>query len=401
MGYGKATIFKDRGKWRGQVKYKDETGKWRNKSKTFTAKGKREAQRQADEWREQLQQEAAAASGARYAGETVLGYVGRYIEGKATYIEPSTSKEYRRLLKNQLSKLGEIELDELTPDIVEAWVKDLSETHVPGTVKKALSLLRSAMKQAVERDRLQKDPTRGVHPPKAQKQKPNALDERERGKVLNVLAAFNELTPFAIAVKMSMFTGMRQGEICALRWREADLNAGTIRITLTIGTEEGGRYYLKDPKTAGSMRTIRIPGELAHDLSKRRGQMEARCLAAGISFREDFFVIGDIDGEFMKPHVLSIRWRKLADSLELVGTQGRRPTFHDLRHTYATTGVAAGIDIKTVSNALGHSNTAMTLNTYASEDPDAQRRAADTIGKAYEAAREAARPRIIPLAGTA
>ena len=186
-----------------------------------------------------------------------------------------------------------------------------------------------------------------------------------------------------------------------MQWGDVDLNAGTICVTRSIGTAEHGTYYLKEPKTAESMRTVSVPGELISDLSRRRGQMEAQCLAAGIGFREDFFVIGEISGSYMKPHELSIRWKNLANSLELVGTQGKRPSFHDLRHTYATTAIAAGIDVKTVSNALGHSNTAMTLNTYASEDPDAQRRAADTMGAAYEAARKAAQPRIIPLAGTA
>jgi len=66
---------------------------------------------------------------------------------------------------------------------------------------------------------------------------------------------------------------------------------------------------------------------------------------------------------------------------QLVGTQGRVPTFHDLRHTFATAAIAEGVDVKTVSSILGHTNAAMTLNVYASADPAAKRAAAKTIGE--------------------
>ena len=64
----------------------------------------------------------------------------------------------------------------------------------------------------------------------------------------------------------------------------------------------------------------------------------------------------------------------------LLGTEGKTPTFHDVRHTYATTAIANGIDVKTVSNQMGHKDAAMTLNTYATVDPDAARRAAERMG---------------------
>ena len=81
----------------------------------------------------------------------------------------------------------------------------------------------------------------------------------------------------------------------------------------------------------------------------------------------------------MAPHTLSKGWKSIADSMGLVGTQGRRPTFHDLRHTFATYAISEGIDVKTVSSILGHSSAAMTLNIYASADPSSKRAAVETI----------------------
>lgn len=82
--------------------------------------------------------------------------------------------------------------------------------------------------------------------------------------------------------------------------------------------------------------------------------------------------------------MLSRGWKTLSDSMGLVGTQGRRPTFHDLRHTFATYAIAEGVDVKTVSSILGHSNAAMTLNIYASADTDAKLAAASTIEDVME-----------------
>lgn len=86
----------------------------------------------------------------------------------------------------------------------------------------------------------------------------------------------------------------------------------------------------------------------------------------------------------MAPHTLSKAWKSIADSMGLVGTQGRRPTFHDLRHTFATYAISEGIDVKTVSSILGHSSAAMTLNIYASADPASKRAAVETIGNVMD-----------------
>lgn len=115
-------------------------------------------------------------------------------------------------------------------------------------------------------------------------------------------------------------------------------------------------------------------------------QIREEAVAAGLSrdTLPGLFVVGNVDGTFMQPHYLSSRWRKAADALELVGTQGKRPTFHDLRHTFATSAIAHGVDVKTVSSMMGHANAAMTMNTYADADPDAKKRGAETVARALQ-----------------
>lgn len=381
-------------KWRAQFPYKDEEGKWKKISRVLETEGRDRGRStrirdaafaEAEQLRKQLNKEAEEKRTGRKKGETVADYVSGYIEGRALYVERSTAAEYKRILSKLIEpSIGSIELDELRPDAVQAWVNDLAKDFAPVTVRKALVLLRSAMTQAVERDRLTKNPTRTVKSPKLESPKPNALDERGRAKVARFIA-LDPSTRLNIGFGLALYMGLREGEICGLRWRDVDLERGSLSIEQTIG-HENSRWYVKEPKTGGSRRTLFIPDVLIAPLRERMAQMREEAVAAGLSrdTLPGLFVVGNVDGTFMQPHYLSSRWRKAADALELVGTQGKRPTFHDLRHTFATSAIAHGVDVKTVSSMMGHANAAMTMNTYADADPDAKKRGAETVARALQ-----------------
>lgn len=395
MKYTNACLLVHGTKWRGQLQYKDDGGKWRKRTKTLNATGKRAALKELEEWRDQMEREAEAEKEGR-AAITVAEYVSGYIEGKANSVEPSTLAEYGRLLSKLIAPhLGSTPIRDLTPAIIEDWVKGCSEAYKPQTVVKAFKLFKAAMVRAVERDELSKNPFRTVETPKVTKAKPNALTQRDANAVLTVLGAF-EQTPQTLAIEMALYTGMRLGEICGLRWRGVDLERMELSVCESLG-HYGTGWYLKEPKTGGSVRAIAIPPALADSLKERRAAMMAACMGAGVPFSESFFVLGGIDGTWINPQRVSHKWRDLASALEIEGTQGKRPTFHDLRHTYATLAIANGVDVKTVSSALGHSNAAMTLNTYASADPDAKRRAAQTMQRVYA---EPARAEVLELGRT-
>lgn len=415
MKYESAAIRQNKqsGRWRGILKYRDDSSGWKQITKTLDARGKREAQRELEAWRAEMEEEAERLAGTA-SGLTVSEYVARYLEESKGGVSPSTASSYRKILNTSIAPfIGDEELSSLDRTAIKSWMAKLCRAKSRNTAGKAFVLLRSALTEAVRDKVLSENPTDGLKKPSQDKAAPNALDSRQRGRV----AAFVEIDPVdpvSLAIRLALYTGMREGEICALRWRNVDAGRRVLRVSESLGkastrdiekardaaggsrsvfTEVYAGVYLKRPKNKGSERVISYPESVADALRARRAAMKAEAMAAGIPFNDSWFIIGDIEGRPMHPHNLWRRWNGLVTVLNLVGTEGRPPTFHDLRHTYATAAIANGADVKTVSNQMGHSDATMTLNTYASVDPDAAARVAQRLGESLAAdAARAARP---------
>ena len=364
-----------------------------------------------EKWRRQFidKHEQELADKKRRAGHkaaTVGEYVSSYIDTLRTLgKEESTITGYQRMLDYinkgapvkdgtdaQAVAIGHLELERLDREAVQTWVNDMAKRLAPVTVKKALTVLRAALKNACKDGRLNVNPAEFVDPPMAKAAPQNPLNDRQQQTLLADLDAYTQAhpkDPSRLAIKTALLTGMRQGELCALRWADVDTEARTIDVKQSVGRrgdafKSGNKsHYIKEPKNGGSRRTIPIPAPLLHDLKRRKAQMIEECLAAGIPFTPDLYVFGSIDGAFMNPHGLWMKWKRIAKRLKLTGLDGDVPKFHDLRHTFATTAIKNGMDVKTLSSILGHANAAMTLNIYASADPDAKRAAMDKMGDFY------------------
>lgn len=391
------TVYAFRDGWRARATYRTPTGEYtedgqpvtrlREKSRVFKVGGKREAKRLAAEWVDELNENAEA--GPRPA-ETVAEYVDAFICSKEGRAEKSTIAGYRRRAKYIHEGLGSVRLIDLTPDMITSWMNRLSKDLSPASVNDARVLLKSAMQDAYLNRRIPFNPVDRTKKLKTPKKEPNALGQAEIARLIQDLASpapavsGNESAALKLGIIIALFTGMRQGEICGLRWRNVDTSNGIIRVREAVG-RDGDSSYIKEPKTGGSRREIPIPAPLVELLEQRRRAMKAGCLEAGVSFDARMFVIGEIDGSFADPRHLYRAFDRRVKRLNLIGTQGKPPTFHDLRHTFATKAIANGVDVKSVSSILGHANAAMTLNIYASADPDATRRAMDAVAKTMTA----------------
>lgn len=98
--------------------------------------------------------------------------------------------------------------------------------------------------------------------------------------------------------------------------------------------------------------------------------MRRECDLAGTRLTDKHYLVGPARGGFLTPNTLGKQWKTLSESLDLVGMEAKRVTFHDLRHAFATTANAAGIDLPTIAHIMGHSTTYVTSLVYVSVDPD-------------------------------
>ena len=183
--------------------------------------------------------------------------------------------------------------------------------------------------------------------------------------------------PLALAIELALTTGMRRGEICALRWSDLGDDC-TITVNHAFGLKDGG-FYLKAPKTESSVRTIPLTGRI-YDVLCAMKKDSLRILAEFGVRCADPFILGTQEAD-SRPYNPQLLGKEFAAFCKMNGFDC---TFHDLRHTFATMMIASGTDVRTVASYLGHANVAMTLNTYAEVDPEAKRVVVGKIGDAFD-----------------
>jgi integrase len=197
---------------------------------------------------------------------------------------------------------------------------------------------------------------------------------------LRLLAAAEEREPeFAILLRVLAATGARRGEVCALRWRDVDLDKRTLVIRHSIA-KSGNGVVQKDTKTHASRR-IALDEATVAILRQYRLDLERRAATIAMKIRDDAYVFSlDPDGGVpLHPDLVSGRFRSLCRKLGIVGVR-----LHDLRHLHATQLLAAGVPVRTVSGRLGHANASTTLNVYAHFLEASDREAADVVSRLFD-----------------
>jgi integrase len=175
-------------------------------------------------------------------------------------------------------------------------------------------------------------------------------------------------SPLYLIALLGLTTGMRRGEMLALRW--SDIQVDRLRIERGLEQTAIGGLRFKSPKSRASRRTISIPATLVAELRKHRLALQERALALGVGrIAEDALVFGTWDGKPRRPDSLSREWSTNVGIVSL----------HALRHTHASQLITAGVDVGSVSRRLGHANPTTTLRTYAHLFSSNDDRAADIV----------------------
>ncbi|MBQ9002253.1 MAG: site-specific integrase [Eggerthellaceae bacterium] len=366
----------DTDKWEVILTHKDPlTGELLPSYHTIVAPTEKQARKKRDELIVKLELEGGAVGANITLSEFMLTYLD--VREKDGTLEPSTVRGYRGDAKQILKYIGDVQLGSLTIPDVSKWMSDMTaDGYAPKTCSKAFRLLKMALKWAEAQDLITKNPCDYCKPPKRVKTPINALSREERSRML-ALARKAQPEPLGIAVELALTTGMRRGEVCALRWSDLGED-GTITVSHALGNGRGG-FYLKEPKTGSSARTIPLTDSIYNLLSMMRKSTQQQALEFGVPFG-DPFILGTQEPE-SRPYNPTQLGKDFSAFCKMNGFDC---TFHDLRHTFATMMIANGCDVRTVASYLGHASVSMTLDIYADVDPDAKKAALSKVEDSFD-----------------
>src|SRR6266536_6069956 len=303
--------------------------------------------------------------------------------------EDTTRERYEDLIRLYIKPtIGDLAAGKLDPELLERFYarlercRDLCSGRArPGhncrplsgsTVRKMHYVISAALEQAVRWRHLGVNPAALAIAPSANHTEPDPPSAKEAAAVIS--AAWRD-PDWGLLLWVIMITGMRRGEISALRWRHIDFATATLLVQRANAQPKSG-VKEKQTKTR-QQRRIAIDPQTAALLLEHRERWEQRRALLGIAFRDDLFVFSPVPDASAPygPRSLSHRYRRLAIKLGLRSTR-----LHSLRHYSATELIAAGVDVRTVAGRLGHgSGGATTLKVYAAFVDEADRRAATTM----------------------
>ena len=277
-------------------------------------------------------------------------------------VRPKTFVSYEQIIRNHLIPgIGYFELQRLTPQQVQAFLNVKAETGL--SVEHLRRVLRTALTQAMKWDLIPRNVAALVSVPKT-RQHQFAYLAPEQAKTF--VAAVRG-TPLEALFTVALTMGLRLNEALGLRWADVDLEVGKIRVHSQLQRTKAKVEFV-EPKTARSRRTIPLPSFAIETLRHHKArQAEMRLFNADVWKDYDLVFTSSVG---TPPDERNIR-RTLAVILERAGLPRMR--FHDLRHSCATLLLSQGVDVRTIMETLGHSQIALTMNTYSHVVPELQR----------------------------
>ncbi len=242
------------------------------------------------------------------------------------------------------------------------------------SVHKMHETLHKALKQAVRWGYMTKNPADDVDPPKVHTEEVTPLTREEARRFLEAVRGDRLEALYVLAVH----TGLRQGELLALRWEDVDVEEKTLMVRRTL-TRDGGKLEIGPTKTAKGRRTVKLTKDAAASLKGHLTRQLEEIDVLGDSYGPGGLVFATSKGTLINP--TNLRKRSFAPLLVRAGLPHQ--TFHQLRHTAATILLLKNVNPKIVSEMLGHASIAITLDTYSHVLPNMQDSAVAAMEEAF------------------
>lgn len=353
-------------------------GRWQSRTqknyKTISAYGKTKA-----EARQNLEEKLELLKQATQITETNLTVSQWSAEWLAKYkqnVKPSTLDDYETTLRlHVIPVIGRIKLIDLTGRHLQDMLLKIQRKGLSAkSVRNIYGVVHSMLDKAVKVELISKNVSLSCEPPRATKPEMHIISDTEVPHFLD--AAQND--PFSDMLFVDLFTGLREAELIGLTWDCIDFTAGSITVrrqfTLIDAGPDKGKYKFM-PLKNGKTRVITPPSSVMDRLLLIKKKQNAWKLKAGSSWSNpNNFVFTREDGRFIHHNALYRHLKKIVSSI------GRPEVrLHDLRHTYATLSIQNGVDIKTLSQSMGHATVAFTLDVYGHVSDTMRRDAANKL----------------------
>ncbi|MCL2124087.1 MAG: site-specific integrase [Desulfovibrionaceae bacterium] len=298
-------------------------------------------------------------------------------------VKPNTRYDYERAIKNYIvPALGAVKLQKLNPHSIQQCYNDMQRVKglSPKTIKNTHGVFHSALKKAQRLGYIQRNPADNIALPRIERPEIQPLPE-------NILPAFLKAVQgheLEAVFFVTVFTGMRKGEVLGLTWDNVDFERGTLCVRQQLLKKRGeNAFMLASPKN-DKPRTITPAQDVMAVLRGERVRQKRNRMQAGAAWSNpDNLVFTNPLGKHLVPQTVYVQFKKVAAAL---GYPDLR--FHDLRHTYAVNALRSGDDIKTVQGNLGHHTAAFTLDTYGHVTEQMKRDSADRMQRLIEEAKK-------------
>ena len=286
-----------------------------------------------------------------------------------TSVKARTYEKYADIVRVRLlHALGDYELNDLPPFIVQRYITELlhhgnlknDEGLSANTVNLIIAVIQSSMETAYSIGLTDEYKMDKIKRPRAQEKQVTCFSSSEQKKIEQ--AVLTDKRSKMIGILICLYTGLRVGELLALEWTDIDFSKNELKVCKTC-YDKGRSRITTVPKTTSSVRVIPIPKQLVPILKQLKKQGESQ------------YVISE-NGAY-----LSIRSYQRSFELLLKRLGISHQGFHSLRHTFATRALECGMDVKTLSEILGHKNATVTLNRYAHSLMDHKREMMNRLGK--------------------
>jgi len=289
-------------------------------------------------------------------GKTVGEFLSYWLENVMRgNVRQSTYMAYKGYIDNHIAKaIGSQNLMDLKTERLQGFIallqgKDLASK----TICSIFLMLRCALKCAVDYDYIAHNPCDKVRLPKLEEKEVIIFEKSDQRRLEKAIIGSSDTRHYGIL--LCLYTGLRIGELCGLKWDSVDFAQCTIEIKSSLnrvltydGGEQKTRLVETAPKTKKSKRTIPLPPFLCKLLREMKRKSKSE------------YVISMKSAKAVEPRMMQVIYKKLLLSVGI-----NYVSFHTLRHTMASRAIEAGADVKTVSELLGHSNTMITVNRYA------------------------------------